>query len=154
MTEPDLVLYHYWRSSASYRARIALNLKGLSYDYVAVHLGKEAHLSESFRAINPQQLVPALQQRGLRGHVVGAEQAGPEQWAGMFPCPVSALPEFITGVFVAPMPICACRLNRARLSGTTPNSFANPLKAMISKAWSGLARSRPAIISTRTGLAS
>lgn len=53
-------LYNFWRSGTSHRTRIALNLKGLSYDYVAVHLGKEAHLSESFRAINPQQLVPAL----------------------------------------------------------------------------------------------
>lgn len=53
-------LYNFWRSGTSHRTRIALNLKGLSYDYVAVHLGKEAHLSESFKAINPQQLVPAL----------------------------------------------------------------------------------------------
>jgi maleylpyruvate isomerase len=53
-------LYNFWRSGTSHRTRIALNLKGLSFDYVAVHLGKEAHLSESFKAINPQQLVPAL----------------------------------------------------------------------------------------------
>jgi maleylpyruvate isomerase len=53
-------LYNFWRSGTSHRTRIALNLKGLSFDYVSVHLGKEAHLSESFKAINPQQLVPAL----------------------------------------------------------------------------------------------
>jgi maleylpyruvate isomerase len=53
-------LYNFWRSGTSHRTRIALNLKGLSYEYVAVHLGREAHLSESFKAINPQQLVPAL----------------------------------------------------------------------------------------------
>jgi maleylpyruvate isomerase len=53
-------LYNFWRSGTSHRTRIALNLKGLSYEYVAVHLGKEAHLSQSFKAINPQQLVPAL----------------------------------------------------------------------------------------------
>lgn len=57
-------LYNFWRSGTSHRTRIALNLKGLSYEYVAVHLGKEAHLSESFKAINPQQLVPALDTDG------------------------------------------------------------------------------------------
>jgi maleylpyruvate isomerase len=53
-------LHNFWRSGTSHRTRIALNLKGLSYDYIAVHLGKEAHLSEAFKAVNPQQLVPAL----------------------------------------------------------------------------------------------
>ena len=53
-------LYNFWRSGTSHRTRIALNLKGLSTDYVAVHLGKEEHLKDAFRAVNPQQLVPAL----------------------------------------------------------------------------------------------
>lgn len=53
-------LHNFWRSGTSHRTRIALNLKGLSYEYVAVHLGKEAHLTEAFKAVNPQQLVPAL----------------------------------------------------------------------------------------------
>ena len=53
-------LHNFWRSGTSHRTRIALNLKGLSYGYIAVHLGKEAHLSEAFKAVNPQQLVPAL----------------------------------------------------------------------------------------------
>ena len=53
-------LYNYWRSSASYRVRIALALKGLSYEYVAVHLVKNEQLAESFRALSPAQLVPAL----------------------------------------------------------------------------------------------
>jgi maleylpyruvate isomerase len=54
-------LYNFWRSGTSHRTRIALNLKGLSYAYVAVHLGKEEHLQNNFKAINPQQLVPALE---------------------------------------------------------------------------------------------
>ena len=54
-------LYNFWRSGTSHRLRIALNLKGLSTEYVAVHLGKEAHLTDTFKALNPQQLVPALQ---------------------------------------------------------------------------------------------
>ncbi len=53
-------LYNFWRSGTSHRLRIALNLKGLSTEYVAVHLGKEAHLTDAFKALNPQQLVPAL----------------------------------------------------------------------------------------------
>lgn len=55
-------LYGYFRSSASYRVRIALNLKGLTYDSVAVHLLKNGgeQLSASFRALNPEALVPAL----------------------------------------------------------------------------------------------
>src|SRR5690606_36397469 len=59
----ELCLYSYWRSSAAYRVRIGLNLKGLSYDIVPVHLvreGGEQHRAE-FRAKNPQGLVPVLQ---------------------------------------------------------------------------------------------
>ena len=54
-------LYNFWRSGTSHRTRIALNLKGLSTEYVAVHLGKEEHLQDAFKAVNPQQLVPALE---------------------------------------------------------------------------------------------
>lgn len=56
-------LYNYWRSSASWRVRIGLNLKGLSYEYVPVHLvkdGGEQH-SEAYRAINPMRSVPTLE---------------------------------------------------------------------------------------------
>ncbi|MEO8777662.1 MAG: maleylacetoacetate isomerase [Rhodanobacter sp.] len=57
-----LVLYSYWRSSAAYRVRIALNLKGLSYETRPVHLvrdGGEQHTAE-YRALNPQETVPCL----------------------------------------------------------------------------------------------
>lgn len=53
-------LYNFFRSGTSHRLRIALNLKGLSFDYVAVDLRKEENLSVDFKAINPQGLVPAL----------------------------------------------------------------------------------------------
>ena len=53
-------LYNFWRSGTSHRTRIALNLKGLTTEYVAVHLVKEEHLKDAFKAVNPQQLVPAL----------------------------------------------------------------------------------------------
>jgi maleylacetoacetate isomerase len=55
-----LKLYSYFRSSAAYRARIALNLKGLAYDYVPVHLRKDEQRADAYRALNPQALVPAL----------------------------------------------------------------------------------------------
>ena len=56
-------LYNYFRSSASYRVRIALNLKGLSYEYLSVHLTRNGgeQFNEQYRAINPQSLVPSLQ---------------------------------------------------------------------------------------------
>ena len=53
-------LYNFFRSGTSHRLRIALNLKGLLADYVAVDLRIEQHLGEAFKTINPQQLVPAL----------------------------------------------------------------------------------------------
>jgi maleylacetoacetate isomerase len=55
-------LYSYFRSSAAYRARIALNLKGLGYDTISIHLTKEGGLNRKpeFRAINPLMRVPAL----------------------------------------------------------------------------------------------
>jgi maleylpyruvate isomerase len=59
-------LYNYFRSSASYRVRIALNLKGLPYEYVGVHLTKGGgeQLAASFRALNPEALVPVLDDGG------------------------------------------------------------------------------------------
>ena len=66
-TDNAVRLYSYFRSSASYRVRIALALKGLSYEYVAVHLVKNEQLSESFRAVAPAQLVPALVLDGVGG---------------------------------------------------------------------------------------
>ena len=53
-------LYNFFRSGTSHRLRIALNLKGIATDYVAVDLRVEAHLQDAFKSVNPQQLVPAL----------------------------------------------------------------------------------------------
>ena len=54
-------LHSFFRSGTSHRLRIALNLKGLTYHYVAVDLRREEHLSDAFRAVNPQGMVPALE---------------------------------------------------------------------------------------------
>lgn len=56
-----LKLYDYWRSSAAYRVRIGLNLKGVGYESVAVNLGKDEQFGEAYRAKNPQMRVPALE---------------------------------------------------------------------------------------------
>jgi len=53
-------LYGFFRSGTSHRLRIALNLKGLAGEQAAVDLRREQHLSHAYKAINPQQLVPAL----------------------------------------------------------------------------------------------
>ncbi|WP_343572569.1 maleylacetoacetate isomerase [Pseudomonas sp.] len=57
-----LTLYSYWRSSAAYRVRIALGLKGLAYRQVPVHLVKDGgqQHADTYKALNPQELVPLL----------------------------------------------------------------------------------------------
>jgi maleylpyruvate isomerase len=59
-------LYTFFRSSASYRVRIALNLKGLTYEQIPIHLRRAGgeQLAASYKAINPQALVPALDDGG------------------------------------------------------------------------------------------
>lgn len=62
MSAEGLRLYSYWRSSAAYRVRIALNLKGLPYEIVPVNLaanGGEQHAAD-YHALNPQELIPTL----------------------------------------------------------------------------------------------
>ena len=56
-------LYTYFRSSAAYRVRIALNLKGLAYDSIPVHLLRDGgqQLQDAYRAVNPSALVPAFE---------------------------------------------------------------------------------------------
>lgn len=54
-------LYNYFRSSSSYRVRIALNLKGLSYEYVAVHIAKGEHKLAAYADVSADALVPTLE---------------------------------------------------------------------------------------------
>ena len=53
-------LYNYFRSSASFRVRIALELKGLAYDYRSVHLAKNEQLGSDYATVSPTRLVPQL----------------------------------------------------------------------------------------------
>jgi len=64
MTRP--ILYDYWRSSAAYRVRIALNLKGIDYESRQVDLRQGQQQSDDYHSINPQGLVPALEIDGHR----------------------------------------------------------------------------------------
>lgn len=59
-------LYGYWRSSAAYRLRIALNLKGVAYNQVAVNLKEGEQSGSDWLAIQPQGLVPVLEHDGDR----------------------------------------------------------------------------------------
>lgn len=63
----EVVLYDYWRSSAAYRVRIALGLKGIAYRAVPVDLARSEQADPDYTAINPQGLVPAL---AIDGHVL------------------------------------------------------------------------------------
>ena len=54
-------LYHYFRSGTSFRVRIALNLKGLAYDDVSVHLGRGEHRGAAYQALSADGLVPLLE---------------------------------------------------------------------------------------------
>ena len=67
MTNPELSLHGYFRSSAAYRVRIALNLKGLEYRHIGVHLlrGGGEQLTPEFRRINPQAQLPVLHEGGF-----------------------------------------------------------------------------------------
>lgn len=56
----DIILHNYFRSSTSYRVRIALAMKNISYTYAALHLRHAQHRSEAYLSVNPQGLVPAL----------------------------------------------------------------------------------------------
>jgi maleylacetoacetate isomerase/maleylpyruvate isomerase len=59
-------LYTAFRSSAAFRARIALNLKGLAYEPAFVHLARGEHRKPEYAAINPQALVPTFEDDGVR----------------------------------------------------------------------------------------
>jgi len=79
-----LKLYNFFRSGTSHRLRIALNLKGLTYEYVPIDLRTEQHLAAEYGALNPQGLVPALVDDG---HVLIQSPAIIEWLEERYPAP-------------------------------------------------------------------
>ena len=80
----DITLYDYWRSSASYRVRIALNLKGLVYEQAVVNLLEGEHRSETHRQRSPIGYVPAL---AIDGHMMTQSLAIIDYLEARFPDP-------------------------------------------------------------------
>lgn len=81
---PAFTLHGYFRSTASYRVRIALNLKGVDHALVSHHLRKNEQRSPDYLAINPQGLVPAL---NVGGHVLTQSLAICEYLDEVYPEP-------------------------------------------------------------------
>src|SRR6266568_6763023 len=61
---PPMKLYGYFRSSAAFRVRIALNLKGIDYEQASIHLRKNQQSAPDYLELNPQALVPTLEDAG------------------------------------------------------------------------------------------
>lgn len=78
-------LYSYFRSSAAYRVRIALHLKGIAFDTVGVNLRGGMHLQQDYRARNPQARVPALELDD--GTIIGQSPAIIEYLDSTYPLP-------------------------------------------------------------------
>ena len=92
-TAPEFVHYTYFRSSAAFRTRIALNLKGLAHEDVYVRLRKNDQRADAYTTLNPQGLVPTLVHKG---HAIGQSLAIMEYLDELFPRP-PFLPEDALG---------------------------------------------------------
>lgn len=88
-----LRLHSYWRSSASYRVRIALGLKGLTFEHFTVNLLKNEQSQPEFTALNPEGLVPLLEHDGLR---LSQSTAIIEYLEEAFPSP-ALMPAYLQG---------------------------------------------------------
>lgn len=80
----ELTFYDFWQSSAAYRVRIALNLKGVDFRAVEIDLAAGEHAGEAYLAINPQGLVPAL---AVNGRVLSQSLAIIDWLDTRFPVP-------------------------------------------------------------------
>ncbi len=79
-------LYDYWRSSAAYRVRIALNLKGVSFESIPINIapGADEQFSDAYRRVNPQMRVPSID---VDGRIAGQSMAILEWIDETFPAP-------------------------------------------------------------------
>ncbi|MBK6518762.1 MAG: maleylacetoacetate isomerase [Polyangiaceae bacterium] len=112
-------LYGYWRSSCSYRVRIALGLKGIAYESIPVHLLNDGgqQRAEAFRARNPMEQVPLLEIEHEPGLVVELTQS-------------VAILEYLEERFPAPalLPTCSYLRARVRKCVEIVNSGVQPLQ--------------------------
>ena len=79
-----ITLYGFWRSLATYRVRVALNLKGIPYEEISVDLASGEHLSEKYGLFNPQHVVPLLKHGA---NEIGQSLAIMEYIEDVWPCP-------------------------------------------------------------------
>lgn len=100
----EMELYSYWRSSASYRVRIALALKGLQVAYQGVHLAENQQFSESYAAVSASRLVPLLR----------VQEAAPGQGEGLLTQSLAII-EYLEEVHPEPPLLPADALGRARV---------------------------------------
>ena len=107
MTRP--ILHDYFRSSAAYRVRIALNLKGIDYESRQVNLVEGAQKSDEYRALNPQGLVPALE---IDGHLLTQSLAIMVYLDQRFPEPMLMPRDHVDGAHVRAMALSiACDIH-------------------------------------------
>lgn len=122
MTAPKLTLYSYFRSSAAFRVRIALNLKGLPYDIVPVHLVREGgeHRQPWYQEVNPQMRVPSLAvEQGGERRVLIQSPAIIEWLEELFPTPALLPHDPIERARIrAVAAIVACDIHPLNNSGT------------------------------------
>ena len=60
----SVTLYGFWRSLAAYRVRVALNLKGIAFEEIAINLTTGEQFGEAYESLNPQHVVPLLKHDG------------------------------------------------------------------------------------------
>ncbi|QDL92009.1 maleylacetoacetate isomerase [Paroceanicella profunda] len=111
------VLYDYWRSSAAYRVRIALNLAGIAYESVPVNLLTGAHRAPEHLARNPQGLVPALEIDGrtLTQSLAIIEYLDETRGTGFLPQDPAARAQVRATAYAIAMeihPVCNLRVSR------------------------------------------
>ena len=119
----SLKLYTYFRSSAAWRVRIALNLKGLPYEAVPVHLVRNGgeQLQHAYRAINPSALVPSLQDEGAMGGIITQSMAIIEYLEETHPTPPLLCTPNRCGCSAVSR-YRRCHLPRSRISTSTRES--------------------------------
>ena len=146
---PEIVLYDYWRSSAAYRVRIALNLLGLPYRAVSVDLTKDQQTAADNLARNPQGLVPTLDIDGTRltqslailEYLDETRQAG---WLPQDPTARARVRAMAHAIAVDTHPVCNLRVARHAVSlGATMEGWMQQFIPLGLQGMEGLLQQHP-----------